>query len=119
MDQLIGLITTADEFSRDDAPITIEKLKLMIRQQIKAEGKTALTDDILIAAYRQCVSLRGAATFLSEQIGETVSKDKVQRAVNRAGGPEVVMRGEDSESIVRTKSSHRRDTPIENRELHK
>jgi hypothetical protein len=116
--QVIGLVRSADD-SGDGETITLDQLKLMIRQQVKAEGKTALTDDILIEAYRQCGTVRDAAAFLTEQSGQTVSKDKVQRAVTRGGGPEVVMRSEDSESVVRTVSSRRRDTPIEKRDSSK
>jgi len=114
--QVIGLVRAADEDSGDGGPITLDQLKLIIRQQIRAEGKTALTDDILLEAYRQCGTVREAADFLTEQTGQTVSKDKVQRAVTRGGGPEAVMRGEESESIVRSVSSQRRDTPIEKKD---
>ena len=88
---------------------TVEKMKQWIRQQVKAEGKTNLTDDILVAAYRQCGSMRAAAKFLTKETGKTVSKDKVHRAVNRSGGVQAVRRAEDSDSIQRTVASQRRD----------
>jgi hypothetical protein len=61
----------------------------MIRRQIKAEEKTQLTDDILIAAYQQEGSVRKAATFLTERTGQVVTKDKVQNALRRCGGNEL------------------------------
>lgn len=83
--------------------------KLMIRQQIKAESKTELSDDILIAAYRQSGSTRGASTYLSQQTGREVSKDQVHRALKRAGGALAVLNSEDSNSVVRGVASQRRD----------
>ena len=81
----------------------------MIRQQVKAEEKTALTDDILVAAYKQHNSMRKAADFLTSETGQTVTKDKVQRAVGRSGGIEAVVSGHDSHSVRRTVASQRRD----------
>jgi hypothetical protein len=59
------------------------RLTLMIRRQIRAEGKTHLTDDILLAAYQQEGSVRKAAAFLSKSIGKVVTKDRVQNAIKR------------------------------------
>lgn len=86
-----------------------EQLILLIRQQIKAESKTNLIDDVYVAAYRQCGSFRAAAAFLSEQTGRKIGKDKVRRAVERCGGVEAVLRTKDSESIQRTVASQYRD----------
>jgi hypothetical protein len=109
--ELATAIQDAD--SRAAAPgemtVSLEQLKLMIRQQLKAESKTTLTDDILVAAYRQHSSVRDAAVFLSEHTGQEVSKDKVNRAVQRAGGVEAVRDDHDSESIRRTVASQLRD----------
>ena len=58
-------------------------LTLMIRRQIRAEAKTRLTDDILLAAYHQEGSVRKAAAFLTEATGKVVTKDGVQNAVRR------------------------------------
>jgi hypothetical protein len=66
------------------------RLTLMVRRQIRAEGKTCLTDDILLAAYQQEGSVRKAAAFLSTSTGQAVTKDKVQNAVMRSGGSTAV-----------------------------
>jgi hypothetical protein len=71
----------------------MEQLKLVIRQQVKAEEKTSLSDDIFVAAYCQHGSIRQAAAFLSQQTGQDVSKDQVHRALQlgaRGGDTEVV-----------------------------
>lgn len=102
-DQDEAMQTTATQIFDD------KKLKLIVRQQVKAEEKTSLTDDILIAAYRQHNSMRKAAEFLSTETGQTVTKDKIQRAVQRAGGVEAVASGIDSDSVRRTVASQRRD----------
>ena len=112
--QIIGLMHAADEQHASDAPLTTEQFKQVVRQQVKAEGKTQLTDDILVAAYKNFGSYNKAVTGLAEQGCET-NRWAIERAVKRAGGPQAVMRGDDSESVVRTVASHRRDTPIEKR----
>lgn len=89
--------------------LTKENLKQMIRQQVKAEMKAQLNDDIYLAAYRQCGSVRGAATFLSAETEREVTKDQVHRALVRAGGVGAVKRDKDSESVRRTVASQRRD----------
>lgn len=117
--QVVGLVRIADETHDAGSPVTLDQLKLLIRQQIKAEGKLGLKDDWMVSAYKQCGSYRKAATFLSDSSEQTVTKDQVLAAVKRAGGREAVVRGDDSESVVRTVSSRRRDTPINNRDSHK
>jgi len=99
----------AQAAASDVTVVSREQMKLMIRQQVKAESKTTLTDDILVTAYRQQGSLREAAAFLSGQIDQDVSKDQVHRAVKRAGGVRAVRDTEDSESIQRTVASQGRD----------
>lgn len=84
-----------------------EQLTLIIRRQIKAEHKTQLSDDVLMAARRQCGSLRKAADFLSRETGQDVTKDQVFRAVKRAGGLAEIINASDSDSIVRTSPSAR------------
>lgn len=84
-------------------------LKQMIRQQVKAEMKTQLNDDIYLAAYRQCGSVREAAVFLSAETGREVTKDQVHRALARAGGAAAVLNADDSDSVVRAVASHDRD----------
>ena len=62
-----------------------------------------------MAAYKQHNSMRKAAAFLTTETGQTVTKDKVQRAVGRSGGIEAVVSGHDSHSVRRTVASQRRD----------
>lgn len=83
-------------------------MRLEIRRQVKAEIKSMLSDDALVAAYRAQGSCREAAAALSKETGSTVSKDKVYRAVCRSGGIEAARRRESSRSIVRAVPSHRR-----------
>lgn len=85
------------------------RIKLWIRQQQKAEGKTSLTDDVLVEAYRRLGSVRAAATALTKQLSRRVTKDQVHRAVARAGGIGVVLDGVDSASIQRRVASQPRD----------
>lgn len=84
-----------------------EQFTLLIRRQIKAEQKTHLTDDVLVAARRQCGSLRKAAEYLSSETGQDVTKDQVFRAVKRAGGLAEIINASDSDSIVRTSPTAR------------
>jgi len=91
------------------SPLTKEGLKQMIRQQVKAEGKTSLTDAAYVEAYRQCGSVREAAAFLTQETNQDVSKDQVQRALTRTGGAAAVLNSEDSNSVVRGVASQRRD----------
>lgn len=89
--------------------LTTENLKQMIRQQVKAEMKAQLNDDIYLAAYRQCGSVREAATFLSTETEREVTKDQVHRALTRAGGAAAVLNSDDSDSVVRGVASQDRD----------
>ncbi len=86
-----------------------KNLTKIIRQQVKAEIKTELTDDVFYRAYRQEGSCRKAAEFLSEQLGTKISKDRVARAVRRFGGVVAVRNTNDSESVKRSVASQRCD----------
>jgi hypothetical protein len=86
-----------------------EELTLKIRQQIKAEKATELTDGALTGAFRAHGSYRKAAEFLTRELGQLVSKDQVFRAVHRCGGPAAVMKSENSNSIERPVASQPRD----------
>jgi len=90
-------------------PITPDKRKLLVRQQLKSELKSHLNDDALRAAYKQHHSYRHAAEALSEQTGEKISKDRVKRAVDRGGGIASVVAEEDSGSVGKTVASRSRD----------
>ena len=87
-DAVVAAILEADALasSPSQEPVRGDQLALMIRRQVKAEEKTQLTDDILVAAYQQEGSVRKAAAFLSERTGLVVTKDKVQQALRRNEG---------------------------------
>lgn len=104
-------IKEADINAAANQPIqlTRDDLKRTIRHQVKAESKSELTDAVYVAAYRQEGSYRAAADFLTEQTKQTVTKDKISRAVARAGGVAAVLDSTDSSSIVRGVSSQSRD----------
>jgi hypothetical protein len=108
--EIMAAIQDAESTPAGDAvPVSAEHLKLMIRQQIKAEHRTELTDAVFLAAYRQHGSVRKAAEYLSQQTESVVSKDQVQRALGRAGGAAEVLNAENSESVVRPVASQSRD----------
>jgi hypothetical protein len=88
---------------------TALRLKRLIRRQLKAERQAALTDDLLVAAYRQHGSYRKAAEALTAQGAET-NRWAVERAVKRIGGPAALRRSESSSSVVRTVASQRHDS---------
>lgn len=94
-DAVVAAILEADAMASGPSqdPVSTDQLALMIRRQIKAEEKTQLTDDVLVAAYQQEGSVRKAAAFLSERTGQTVTKDKVQNALRRAGVVQSVTTG--------------------------
>ena len=108
---IVTAIHDADAAGSSERLVTVteQELKLKIRQQIKAESKTGLTDDILVAAYRHRGAYRSAAEYLTVETGAPVSKDAVSRAVQRRGGVLAVLNGEDSDSVVRGVASQRRD----------
>jgi hypothetical protein len=90
-------------------PVTPAEQKRTIRQQVKAEMKAQLEDDVLVAAYLESGSCRGAAAALTKRLDKPITKDKVYRAVLRAGGVDAVARTEDSLSVCRSVASQRRD----------
>jgi hypothetical protein len=108
---LASMLEEADHMAKAEESKTIDsrQLKKLVRTQVTAQQKCALTDDVLVNAYRQENSYRKAAKFLTEQTGQSVLKDKVHRAVQRAGGPAAVLRAENSDSIERPVASQRRD----------
>lgn len=87
-----------------------EQLRMMIRRMIRTEGQVRIDDEILLRARRTCGSLRKAAAFLTAELKQPVTKDCIQRAVDRAGGLAAVMSDRDSDSVVRSRSKDRRDT---------
>jgi hypothetical protein len=108
MTELVADADAAAE-ARSSMPVDPEVKKQVVRQQVKAEIKGQLEDDILVAAYKTHGSYRKAAEALTEQTGQTISKDKVSRAVKRAGGVDALRESDDSASVARTVASHSRD----------
>lgn len=90
-------------------PIDPEIRKQVVRSQVKAEIKGHLEDDVLVAAYAECSSVREAAKTLTARLGRPVSKDQVARAVKRAGGAGALIDTDDSPSVSRRVASHSRD----------
>lgn len=109
---IMGLIADSRQAPGADA-ITVPKKDLakIVRQQVKAEAKTFLEDDILVAAYRQTGSYRKAADLLNQnpEANRHVTKDRVKAAVDRAGGIALVMQDANSESVLRGVASQTRD----------
>jgi len=111
VEEVAACILQATENSSNAPDVLIKgnDLTLEIRRQIKAENQSALTDDICVMAYRQELSYRAAADFLSRKTKTKVSKDRVKRAVDRQGGVDALANAEDSNSVVRGVASHHRD----------
>lgn len=105
------LVTDADAAAeaRSTLPVDPEVKKQVVRRQVTAALDSQQWDDILAAAYRQHGSYRKAATELTKKTGQTISKDKVRRAVERKGGIAEVMADTDSASVSRTVASQPRD----------
>jgi len=107
---ILDVVAEADRLSEETTGISIDvRGKRLVRNQVKAELKSFLADDVLVAAYKQHGSLDKAAAALSEQTGKKVSRDKVWHAVKRAGGTKAILRDEDSGSVGRTVASQRRN----------
>ena len=116
--QVIGLVRAADDdFDADEARDAKQQRKT-IRRAVKEEVKSLVSDDALVAAYKKYGSYAKAAAGLVAEGVET-NKWAVERAVQKEGGIEKVMREEDSDSVVRSRSSRRRDTPIKKRDSSK
>jgi hypothetical protein len=79
------------------------------QQQLKSAIHSLMYDDPLIAAYRQYGSYQKAAAALSKEQGVRISKDKIFRAVKKAGGPAAVVQGASTGSVRRSVASQRRD----------
>lgn len=95
--------------ARSVLPIDPEIKKQIMRQQIKAEVKTHLEDDVLVAARITQGSVRKAAEALTKQLGRTVTKDRVQNAIKRAGGLKALAEMMDTGSVARSVASQCRD----------
>lgn len=93
-DAVLSAIVFSDdaEKSAEQEERNSDDLERIIRRQIRAEAKTQLTDDVLLAAYQQEGSTRKAATFLTATVGAPITKDRIQGAIERAGGLAAVAR---------------------------
>lgn len=116
--QIIGLVRAADALDAASQGREHKEQQATIRRAVKEEIKSLVSDDALVAAYTKYGSYDKAVAGLAEEGVET-NRWAVERAVKRAGGVKAVTRIDDSESVVRSRSSRRRDTPIENRDSHK
>lgn len=81
----------------------------IVQRAVKQEIKSFVSDEALIAAYRQHGSFRKAADALTDQTGRKVTKDAVRRAVKRMGGIKEITQSHDSPSVARTVASQPRD----------
>ncbi len=107
---MIDAVETADHLASQATAISLDvNGKRVLRREVKAEMKGQLEDDVLMAAYITYGSMRKAADALTEQLGRKITKDKVQRAVTRAGGVKELREKMDSPSVARTVASQRRD----------
>ncbi len=107
---MVDAVETADHLASQAAAISLDANgKRVLRQQVKAEMKGQLEDDVLVAAYKTYGSVRKAAEALTKQLERTITKDKVQGAVTRAGGAKALRAEMDSGSVSRTVASQRRD----------
>jgi hypothetical protein len=90
---MVAMIDEADAAAQDDDRRTPNsgEIKQLVRRQVKAERKAELTDDLLIAAYKQEGSYRKAAAALVAANMKT-SLWAIRRAVERAGGVSVIRR---------------------------
>ena len=105
------IVSEADAIAESKSllPVDPQVKKQVVRRQLKAEIKGHLNDDVLIAARVTHGSTRKAAAALTQQLGRPVSKDQVQRAIDRAGGLTAISELDDSNSVARTVASQSRD----------
>ena len=107
---MVDAVEIADHLANQAKLISLDANgKRTLRQQVKAEFKGQLEDDVLIAAYKTYGSVRKAADALTKQLGRPITKDKVQGAVTRAGGAKALREEMDSASVSRSVASQRRD----------
>lgn len=108
---LHDLVSEADRLREqiEVVPLNPKAKKLTVRRQVKAEIKGHLNDDVLIAARLTHGSVRKAAKALTDQLGRPVTKDQIQRAIDRCGGLDAIAETDDSASVPRRVASQRRD----------
>jgi len=107
---MAAVVNESDMASRLSAAEALhEAPSKKLRQIVRQTQATALTDDVLVAAYARYGSYRKAADALVAE-GQQTDRWAVERAVKRMGGAEKVRRIADSQSMRRTVASHRRDS---------
>lgn len=109
-----AILAGVDEADRAAEARSLVPIDPATRQQVMERAvsvvvKNELTDEVFLQAYRQTGSYRKAAAQLTKALGQPISKDKVGRIVRRNGGPQDVMRSEDSASAIRRVASTSRD----------
>ena len=103
------MVAEADKASAATNLVSMDQTgKKLVRRQVKAEIKSLVADDALVAAYQTNGSYRKAADALIEQ-GFPTDRWAVERAVKRAGGRKAVIAQKDSASVGRSVASQRRD----------
>jgi hypothetical protein len=110
---IASAITEAESATTSRTSVfTVEQLKDVVRQQVKAEGQAPLPDEAFAEAYRCEGSLREAAKFLSQRTGRKITKDQVQFALRRLGGPKAVLRHRDSRRVTRSSTTSSSGTRV-------
>lgn len=106
---IVGLIHDANERSSETPGV----LDFVLDQKVRSALDSKLTDDLILQAYvANGSSARKAAKDLTSQ-GHSIHHSTISRLVKKY---EEVLQAGSSESVVRTRSSQRRDTPIEKRD---
>ena len=112
VEEILFLVLDADGRSSEQSTGS-ESLSLVVDRKVRSAIKSQLTDDLVIQTYLASgSSARKAAKELKQQ-GFPIHHSTVSRIVGRY---QDVLQAGSSESVVRTRSSQRRDTPIKNRD---
>jgi hypothetical protein len=109
--EITAAVVVAEEFARQTAPamLSLDQLTDLIRGLLSDAVQVEPTDRIYLEAYRQEGSVRAAAKWLTQQMGRDISKDAVNRAIQRQGGAAKALKTASSNSVVRPDASQRRD----------
>ena len=110
--QILGLVHDVDaDLPRET--LGTESLSLVLDQKVRSAIENQLTETQILQAYvANGLSARAAAADLTSR-GHSIHHSTVSRTVKKH---EELLRTGSSESIQRTRTSQRRDTPIENRD---
>jgi len=106
---IVGLIHDANERAAETPGV----LDLVLDQKVRSALDSKLTDDLILQAYvTNASSARKAEKDLKSR-GFSIHHSTISRLVKKY---EKVLQAGSSESVVRMRSSQRRDTPIEKRD---